>query len=120
MASTNNPAVLHIRCQTRRPFFWDPFCRFAQAPARLAAAGTGTAGHDPVPSAVAVADRRRPSAIRRAVGRRSRSAVVPRSPETGPRPGDRPPPVTGLVSRPSSYPAARPGMTYRDERNVRW
>jgi integrase/recombinase XerD len=36
-----------------------------------------------------------------------------------PRPEDRPPPTTHVVSHPSSYPAARPGMTHRDERNVR-
>jgi hypothetical protein len=32
-----------------------------------------------------------------------------RSPKTGPRPEDRPPPVTDLVSRPSSYPCGQAG-----------
>ena len=48
--------------------------------------------------------------LRLSVGRRSRSAVAP-APRTWracPRPEDRPPPVTDLVSRASSYPL-RPG-----------
>ena len=54
------------------------------------------------------------------VGRRSWSAVAPapRTWRARPQPEDRPPPVNNLVSRPSSYPAARPGLTHRDKRNV--
>jgi hypothetical protein len=47
------------------------------------------------------------------VGRRSRSAVapvgLPRTRRGCPRPGDRPAPVTDLVSRPSSYPCGQAG-----------
>ena len=45
------------------------------------------------------------------VGRRSRSAVAPapRTRRACPRPEDRPPPVTDLVSRPSSYPCGQAG-----------
>ena len=44
---------------------------------------------------------------------------APRTRRSGPRPQGQPPPATHLVSHPSSYPAARAGMTHRDERNVR-
>ena len=44
---------------------------------------------------------------------------APRTRRSCPRPQGRPPPATHLVSHPSSYPAARAGMTHRDERNVR-
>jgi hypothetical protein len=36
-----------------------------------------------------------------------------------PRPEDRPPSATQMISHSSSYPYARPGMTHRDEWNVR-
>jgi class 3 adenylate cyclase len=48
-------------------------------------------------------------AFRLLVGRRSRSATAPapRTRRACPRPEDRPPPVAGLVSRPSSYPCGQ-------------
>src|SRR5579862_8475076 len=57
------------------------------------------------------------------VGRRSRSAVAPASPDPACLPAARRPAAAGhrLGQPPVQLPpAARPGMTHRDERNVCW
>ena len=50
----------------------------------------------------------------------ARSAVAPAPPDLACLPATLRPAAVGylLVSRSSSYPAARPGLTHRDERNV--